>query len=175
MNSRSGIFSAISASKDPRYLLRKLDPDRYYPVYGDDSTMVEDAPTYGKFYVRLERGNSHILWGNFQTQWTGSELTQFSRALYGAQLLLNTSSITQYGEKRAALSAFASEPGTLQSRDEFRGTGGSLYYLRHMDITPVRSGYGWRSGTRIQASCWSAGSWCRPRTMMSTTSRVDCC
>lgn len=123
------------SSKDPRYLLRRLDPDRYYPVYGDDSTLVEDAPTYGKFYVRIERGDSHILWGNFQTQWTGSELTQYSRALYGAQLLLNSSGITTYGDKRASLSGFASNPGTLQSREEFRGTGGSLYYLRHLDIT----------------------------------------
>jgi outer membrane protein OmpA-like peptidoglycan-associated protein len=123
------------SSKDPRYLLRRIDADRYYPVYGDDSTMVEDAPTYGKFYVRLERGDSQIMWGNFQTQWTGTELTQFSRALYGAQLKLKSTDITSFGEKKFDLSAFAAEPGTLQSRDEFRGTGGSLYYLRHLDIT----------------------------------------
>lgn len=122
-------------SKDPRYLLRRIDADHYYPVYGDDSTLVEDAPTYGKFYVRLERGDSQVMWGNFQTQWTGTELTQFSRALYGAQLRLKSSDITGYGEKRFDISAFAAEPGTLQSRDEFRGTGGSLYYLRHLDIT----------------------------------------
>ncbi len=30
---------------DPDSLLRRLDPDDYYPVYGDDSTTVEDAPT----------------------------------------------------------------------------------------------------------------------------------
>ena len=28
----------------------------------------------------------------------------------------------------------AAEPGTVASRDEFRGTGGSLYYLRNQDI-----------------------------------------
>ncbi|HEX2768944.1 MAG TPA: flagellar motor protein MotB, partial [Geobacteraceae bacterium] len=48
---------------------------------------------------------------------------------------LNTPAITRYGEKQGNLSAFAAEPGTLQSRDEFRGTGGSLYYLRYQDIT----------------------------------------
>ena len=128
------LFSNFS-SKDPRYLLRRIDPNRYYPVYGDDSTLVEDAPTQGKFYVRLDKGDSHVLWGNFQTQWTGNELTQYSRALYGGNLMLKTPAITRYGERRAALSAFAAEPGTMQSRDEFRGTGGSLYYLRHLDIT----------------------------------------
>ena len=122
-------------TKDPRYLLRRIDPDRYYPVYGDDSTLVEDAPTQGKFYVRLEKGDSSILWGNFQTQWTGNELTQYTRSLYGAQLILKSDSITPYGERTGSLNAFAAEPGTLQSREEFRGTGGSLYYLQHLDLT----------------------------------------
>lgn len=122
-------------AKDPRYLLKRIDPDRYYPVYGDDSTLVEDAPTQGKFYVRLERGDSHVLWGNFQTRWSGSELTQYTRSLYGGRLLLQTPAITRHGEKRGTLEAFAADPGTLQARDEFRATGGSLYYLRHQDIT----------------------------------------
>ena len=122
-------------SKDPNYLLRRIDPDMYYPVYGDDSTIVDDAPTQGKFYVKLERGNSHIMWGNFQTQWTGTELTQYSRGLYGANLLFVPDAVTKYGERKLFVNVFAAEPGTLGSREEFRGTGGSLYYLRHMDVT----------------------------------------
>jgi outer membrane protein OmpA-like peptidoglycan-associated protein len=128
------LFSNFGA-KDPRYLIRRIDPDRYYPVYGDDSTTTDDAPTQGKFYVRLDRGDDHVLWGNFQTQWTGTELTQFSRALYGADALWKSDATTQYGEKRATVNAFAAEPGTLGAREEFRGTGGSLYYLQHQDIT----------------------------------------
>ncbi|MCK4708147.1 MAG: flagellar motor protein MotB, partial [Gammaproteobacteria bacterium] len=41
---------------------------------------------------------------------------------------------TEFGEKTFKLDLFAAEPGTVNSRDEFRGTGGSLYYLRHQDI-----------------------------------------
>ncbi len=122
-------------SKDPQYLLRRIDPDKFYPVYGDDSTIVDDAPTQGKFYVRLERGDSRVMWGNFQTSWTGTELTQYSRGLYGANLVWTSGSTTQYGEKRATVNGFAAEPGTLSSREEFRGTGGSLYYLHNLDIT----------------------------------------
>ena len=128
------LFSNFS-SKDPRYLLRRIDPDRYYPVYGDDSTTVDDAPTQGKFYVRLAKGESHAMWGNFQTAWTGTELTQFSRGLYGANLLWRPDGSTSHGERRTSVNAFAAEPGTIASREEFRGTGGSLYYLRHLDIT----------------------------------------
>ncbi|HZW24440.1 MAG TPA: OmpA family protein [Gallionella sp.] len=123
------------ASKDPRYLLRNIDPDAYYPVYGDDSTTVDDAPTQGKFFVKLQRGDSHVMWGNFQTQWNGSELIQYSRGLYGANLHWRSEAATGYGERQTGLDAFVAQPGTAASRDEFRGTGGSLYYLRHQDIT----------------------------------------
>jgi len=122
-------------SKDPRYLLRNIDPDLYYPVYGDDSTTVDDAPTQGKFYVKLERGESQVMWGNFRTTWNGTELLQYSRGLYGANVRYRSENTTTHGEKRTQVDAFAADPGTLGARDEFRGTGGSLYYLRHQDLT----------------------------------------
>jgi outer membrane protein OmpA-like peptidoglycan-associated protein len=123
------------SSKDPRYLLRSIDPNAYYPVYGDDSTTVDDAPTQGKFYVRLEKGDSHVMWGNFQTAWSGTELLQYSRGLYGAKARYRSEDTTRFGEKRTVLDAFAADPGTVAARDEFRGSGGSLYYLRQQDIT----------------------------------------
>ncbi|MBL8473581.1 MAG: OmpA family protein [Rhodocyclaceae bacterium] len=130
----SDLFSNFS-SKDPRYLLRRFDQDIYYPVYGDDSTILDDAPTQGKFYLKAERGGAQFLWGNFQTAWTGNELTQYSRGLYGLNALWQSPTATPWGETRTRLNAFAAEPGTVASREEFRGTGGSLYYLRHLDIT----------------------------------------
>lgn len=33
------------------------------------------------------------------------------------------------------MNAYAAQPGTLPHRDVFRGTGGSVYFLRHQDIT----------------------------------------
>ncbi len=128
------LFSNFS-SKDPRYLLRNIDPDAYYPVYGDDSTTVDDAPTQGKFYVRLEKGDSHVMWGNFRTSWTGSELVQYSRGLYGARAMYRSEESTSFGERRSFVEAFAADPGSLGARVEFRGTGGSLYYLRRQDLT----------------------------------------
>ena len=121
--------------KDPRRLLRRLDPDDYYPVYGDDSTTYDDAPTRGKFYVRLERGDSHVMWGNFKTRITGSEFARHERGLYGANALYRSEATTSFGERRVTVHGFAAEPGTLPQRDEFRGTGGSAYFLRRQDIT----------------------------------------
>lgn len=120
--------------KDPRQLLRRLDPDDYYPVYGDDSTAVQDAPTSGRFYVRIERGKSHVMWGNFKTRINGTELARFERGLYGGHATIRSTQLTQHGEPVTEIEAFGAQPGTLPQRDEFRGTGGSAYFLRRQDI-----------------------------------------
>ena len=91
------LFSNMD-KKDPRQLLRRLDPDDYYPVYGDDSLIKEDAPTSGKFYVRVDRGRSHVMWGNFKTRVEGIELARYERGLYGAKANLETETATVYGD-----------------------------------------------------------------------------
>lgn len=123
------------ARKDPRYLLRRIDSDQYYPVYGDDSTALDDAPTQGKFYVKVEKDDNSVMWGNFITAWSGSDLTQYSRGLYGANALWKSAATTTQGERSTSVNAFAADPGTVGARDDFRGTGGSLYYLRRQDVT----------------------------------------
>lgn len=128
------LFSQFN-QKDPRSLLLRLDSTKHYPVYGDDSTTVEDAPTYGRFYVRVEDPNSQLLWGNFQTSLTDNELMQFSRSLYGGKLDWKSDAVTRFGERKTNVSGFAADPGTLGTREEFASTGGTLYYLRHQDIT----------------------------------------
>lgn len=129
------IFSNLD-KKDPRQLLRRLDPDDYYPIYGDDSTIHEDAPTSGRFYVRIERGKSHVMWGNFKTKIDGVEFARYQRSLYGAHAVLKTEETTSFGEPISTLRAFAAQPDTLPQRDEFKGTGGSAYFLRRQDINP---------------------------------------
>ena len=128
------LFSNFT-SKDPRFLLERIDADRAYPVYGDDSTSEWDAPTNGRAYARIEHHDSRAVWGNFQTAWTGLELNQYSRSLYGGELYLKSDTATGFGERRGTADLFAAEPGTLNSHEEFRGTGGSLYYLHRQDIT----------------------------------------
>ena len=121
-------------SQDPRQILRRLDPDDYYPVYGDDSTFVEDAPTKGKFYVRLERGDSHVMWGNYKTEITGTEFLRSDRAIYGANAVYRSEAATSFGERRTEATVYAAQPDTLPQREEFLGTGGSAYFLKRQDI-----------------------------------------
>src|SRR5690606_30003244 len=118
---------------EPQDIFRRLDPDAYYPVYGDDSTTTRDVDTQGKLYVRVDWDQNQALWGNFQTGITGTEYAQYVRSLYGAAVKWRSREATALGEARSQVRVFGSEAQTGQGHSEFLGTGGSLYYLKHTD------------------------------------------
>ena len=120
--------------KDPQAVFRRLDPEAFYPVYGDDSTTISDVDTQGAFYVRVDWDKSRTLWGNYNTAFTGNEFAQYNRSLYGAQYIHKGLHVTKHGDNHTELYAFASEAQTAQAHNEFIATGGSLYYLRETDI-----------------------------------------
>ncbi len=120
--------------RDPQSLFRRLDPDRYYLNYGDGSTLRSDVNTQGRFFGRLAWDKSRLLWGNFATGITGTEFGQFNRSMHGGLLEYRTVKSDDSGESRVAVSGFGSEAPTSFAHNEFLGTGGSLYYLRHTDI-----------------------------------------
>ncbi len=121
--------------KDPRAFLKRIDPDDYYPVYGDDSASIEDAPTKGRFYVRVQRDDSHVMWGNFKSYVSGNKFLANERALYGAQGVYKSTSVAPDGGRRTEASVHAAEPGTISQTDILRGTGGSPYFTKFQDIT----------------------------------------
>ncbi|MBT6243925.1 MAG: DUF11 domain-containing protein, partial [Gammaproteobacteria bacterium] len=127
------IFSDLDRN-DPNRLFKRIDPDRLYPVYGDNSRVTRDVDTQGKFYVRMDWDRSQLLWGNYNTAFSGTELSGYNRSLYGLKLDYRASQKTGLNEDRHTFKVFASEPNTKAARDELRGTGGSLYYLSHSDL-----------------------------------------
>jgi uncharacterized repeat protein (TIGR01451 family) len=120
--------------KDPESLFRRIDPDYYYPTFGDDGTVTEQAPTSGKFFVKVDQRENHAMWGNFKIGYLDNELVQVDRGLYGGNVHYQSLSTTKHGEQRLSIDGFGAEPGTVPSREEFRGTDGSLYFLRRQDI-----------------------------------------
>ncbi len=120
--------------KNPRALLRRLDPVLFYPSFADDSTLEERAPTSGKLYLKLQHHNSYGILGNFTIHYLETDLAQIDRGLYGINGHYENSLTTASGEHKFVIDGFAADPGTIAGRDEFRGTGSSLYFLRHQDI-----------------------------------------
>ena len=73
-------------------LFRDIQPDEFYPVYGDDSVKGFDAQSTGLLYVRVDKGASFVLYGDFSTQslmpFSGlptRQLSQYSRSLNGVR------------------------------------------------------------------------------------------
>ena len=138
-DTREGPFDEIFSNfmdKSPDALFRRMDPDYHYPTFGDDSTVAEDAPTSGKFYVKMKKDETYGLWGNYKIGYTDTDLSQVDRGLYGANLHYQPLETTHFGEARLLVDGFAADPGTVAGRDELRGTGGSLYFLSRQDVLP---------------------------------------
>ncbi|MEO8161379.1 MAG: hypothetical protein ABI588_08150, partial [Arenimonas sp.] len=131
----SSLFNGF-LEHDARDVFRRLDPDQYYPVYGDDSSTYRDVDTQGKLYVRVDWDQNQAIWGNYQTGLTGTEFGQYTRSLYGGALSWRTRGANPWGEAKGMLRVFGSQAQTAPGHSEFLGTGGSLYYLRHTDLLP---------------------------------------
>ena len=128
------IFRRLN-EKDPRHVLRRLDPEDGYPTFGDGSSAFDDTPSSGRVYLRMERDASRFTWGDFRADLGTTGLLATNRALYGAELRYATPSVTDRGEPGARLALFAAQPDTLPQRDIRRGTGGSVYFLSRQDIS----------------------------------------
>lgn len=120
--------------KDPEYYYRKLDYDPIEFNYGDDSVLYSDVDSQGKMYVKVEKEKNSILWGDYNTGFTGTKYGSYNRTLYGGRAELNTPNNTKFGDEKFHLALFGSQPDSIYAHDELLGTGGSFYYLSYRDI-----------------------------------------
>ena len=120
--------------KDPSKLIERIDDDRTYTTFGDDSSITDETPSQGKFFVKVEKGNSHVMWGNFSTSVSGTDFASVNRSLYGAQLQYRSEAANANGDAYISVDAFAAQQGTIPHRDDFRGTGNSVYFLSYQDL-----------------------------------------
>jgi len=105
----------------PDGVFQQIDPERYYPVYGDASDIGYEAQSNGRFYVKLEAGRSYAMVGDYRTDLSENEFSRYDRALNGAKIDLNG--------RVGSVTAFESKTAETSSRDEFRGNGTSGYYF----------------------------------------------
>ena len=114
-------------------LFRDIQPGEFYPVYGDESVPGFDAQSSGRLYVRLDRGRSYVLYGDFNTQTEPRlataatalderRLGQYSRSLNGARAHLESDD----GSRR--LTTFAAQTSSRQVIDELPALGTSGPY-----------------------------------------------
>ncbi len=108
--------------------LFELDPlDRAYPVFGDSSTRFEEASSNTKLYVRLDRGRSYFMFGDFETDLSDLSLSGYSRQLTGVKVHLENS-------QGDFVSVTGARPDTAFARDVFAGYELGLATLSHPDV-----------------------------------------
>lgn len=118
---------AYDSDKNTRErLFRDIQPDEFYPIYGDSSVRGFDAQSTGRFYVRVDRKKSYLLYGDFNTsQYSdGRKLANYNRSLTGAKY--------HYESGNVAANVFASRDTTRQVIDELpaNGTSGPFVLTR---------------------------------------------
>lgn len=117
--------------RDPQRIFRNLDPEAYYPVYGDGSRLEDEREGGGRLYVRVEMGKSYAKWGSFRTQLSDTEYGRYDRALYGAAIRFVQE--TPNGPAHKVIVFFA-QPDSDRVHDELYGTGTTLYYLSRTSL-----------------------------------------
>lgn len=117
------LTAAYDSDKQTRErLFRDIEPDRYYPVYGDSSLRGFDAQSSRRLYVRLDHQRSYLLLGDFETHTEGEQraLGNYQRALNGAHGHLET--------RRLVADAWAAHDTTAQVIQEIPADGTSGPY-----------------------------------------------
>lgn len=72
--------------KDNQHLFEYVNPEKYYPIYGDQSSYFNETDSRGKFYLRVDKDDSYGMWGNYTTQeFTRTEFGRYNRTLAGAK------------------------------------------------------------------------------------------
>jgi uncharacterized repeat protein (TIGR01451 family) len=100
-------------------LFRDIQPDQFYPVYGDSSVRGFDAQSTSRLYVRIDKGRSWLLYGDFTTQSSSAarQLSNYNRSLTGLK--------QHYETSRMVVNGFASSDSTTQVIDEIKADGTS--------------------------------------------------
>ena len=100
-------------------MFRDIQPDQFYPVYGDDSAKGFDAQSTSRLYVRVDKEKSYLLYGDFNTPAAtpARNLGAYNRSLTG---------IRDHHERgNIVANAFASRDRTRQVVEEFPANGTS--------------------------------------------------
>lgn len=103
-------------------LFRDINPEQFYPVYGDASIKGFEAQSSKRLYVRVDKGRSYLLYGDFHTQEyhrqgqvQAQSFGQYSRSLTGAK--------GHYEDERVSVTAFATRDSLRQMVEEQPGRG----------------------------------------------------
>jgi uncharacterized repeat protein (TIGR01451 family) len=113
---------ATDSERDPRQgLFRDIEPERFYPLYGDASLREYGAPSTGILFARIRKDSSFVQYGDFTTPAEPARrLGRYDRSFTGV--------VQRFAGKPLALDAWGAESHTRRVVDELAGRGTSGPY-----------------------------------------------
>lgn len=107
---------------------RDIDPNDQYAVYGDASKLSYDAQSESPLFVKLERNESSLIYGDFNTAINQGEFIAYNRTFNGF--------VADIKAKEHSVKGFATMTDREMKLDEIRGEGISgYYYLSESNVT----------------------------------------
>lgn len=109
---------AYDSDRDRTRYFRDIQPEHFYPIYGDASLRGFDAQSTRRGYLRLDKGRSYFLFGDFTTGDQGNEalsLGAYQRTLTGGRQHFET--------RRFKADLFAARDSLRRVIDEQPGRG----------------------------------------------------
>lgn len=80
----TGRYDTTKNNQD--HLYKYINPERYYPVYGDNSILTNDADSQGRVFVKIEKEESFAELGDYSTEEFGAtQLARYNRVLSGVK------------------------------------------------------------------------------------------
>lgn len=111
--------------EDP--LLKTINPDESYAIYGDASEMYYAAPAQGGNYLAVEKDESFLRYGDFRSPFTQGEFLTYRRSTTGL-----SGALFSGGD---GVRGFVAETDYATFKDEVPGDGTSgFYYLQHSPV-----------------------------------------
>ena len=103
-------------------MFRDIQPDQFYPIYGDSASKGFDAQSSQRLYVRVDKNRSFLLFGDYNTAASSEvrKLSQVSRTATGLQHVYNSEDLR--------VTSHYSRDSLQQRIEEFAGNGTSGPY-----------------------------------------------
>jgi hypothetical protein len=127
------LFSNIN-ERHQDSLLNRVNPELLFPVYGDSSSIVDDAPSQTNLYARIDRGDDHIVIGSYSINSPETSLIELDRGLFGTKALYKSDELTSRGDIRSQVLLYGASLDTVANYELLVGTGGTFYRLSRQDI-----------------------------------------
>lgn len=119
--------SARRRPDTPEAFTDVVDPDAWYTLYADATEQRYEAPSQRKLYVKLERRQFNLMFGDFSTGLATAELTRYERRLNGLA--------SEFAGRNSSYRVFASDNAQGLVRDEIAGDGTSGLY--RLSVAPM--------------------------------------